>query len=115
MTGLLLRAVLAFLALPGVVAFVVPLFLLAPDESGAFNLLRGFVPLTLGVVGLLWCVREFYVAGRGTLAPWSPHRPLSSAVCIGSRVTRCTSPFSCCCQAGPCHSHRGRWLRMLSL
>ena len=21
---------------------------------------------------LLWCVRDFYVAGRGTLAPWAP-------------------------------------------
>ena len=21
---------------------------------------------------LLWCVRDFYVAGKGTLAPWSP-------------------------------------------
>ncbi len=52
MSGLLPRAVLAFLALPGVVAFLVPLFLLAPDESGAFNLLRGLVPLTLGVVGI---------------------------------------------------------------
>ena len=76
MNGLLPRAVLAFLALPGVVAFLVPLFLIAPDESGVFNLWRGFVPLTLGVVGLLWCVREFYVAGRGTLAPWSPPQAL---------------------------------------
>jgi protein-S-isoprenylcysteine O-methyltransferase Ste14 len=25
---------------------------------------------------LLWCVRDFYVAGRGTLAPWSPPRRL---------------------------------------
>jgi protein-S-isoprenylcysteine O-methyltransferase Ste14 len=30
------------------------------------------IPLALGVMGLLWCVRDFYVAGRGTLAPWAP-------------------------------------------
>jgi protein-S-isoprenylcysteine O-methyltransferase Ste14 len=23
---------------------------------------------------LLWCVRDFYVSGRGTLAPWDPPR-----------------------------------------
>jgi protein-S-isoprenylcysteine O-methyltransferase Ste14 len=28
--------------------------------------------LAVGVVLLLWCVRDFYSAGRGTLAPWSP-------------------------------------------
>ena len=25
---------------------------------------------------LLWCVRDFYVSGRGTLAPWVPPREL---------------------------------------
>jgi protein-S-isoprenylcysteine O-methyltransferase Ste14 len=30
-------------------------------------------PILLAGVGLLlWCVRDFYVAGRGTLAPWAP-------------------------------------------
>jgi protein-S-isoprenylcysteine O-methyltransferase Ste14 len=32
--------------------------------------------LTLGVIGLLWCVRDFYVSGKGTLAPWAPPRVL---------------------------------------
>ena len=34
------------------------------------------VPLGLGMLLLLWCVREFYVAGRGTLAPWDPPQHL---------------------------------------
>ena len=34
-----------------------------------------------GIVLLLWCVREFYVAGRGTLAPWSPPRHLVERGC----------------------------------
>ncbi len=34
------------------------------------------VPVTTGVFVLLWCVRDFYVAGRGTLAPWAPPRRL---------------------------------------
>ena len=32
--------------------------------------------LLVGCVGLLWCVRDFYVFGKGTLAPWSPPRHL---------------------------------------
>lgn len=28
------------------------------------------------MVLLLWCVRDFYVTGRGTLAPWAPPRQL---------------------------------------
>jgi protein-S-isoprenylcysteine O-methyltransferase Ste14 len=30
----------------------------------------------VGTTLLLWCVREFYVAGKGTLAPWTPPRHL---------------------------------------
>jgi protein-S-isoprenylcysteine O-methyltransferase Ste14 len=68
------RAAVAFLALPGVVAFVVPLFLLAPRRY-VFDR-WGLLPLSLGVALLLWTVRDFYVAGRGTLAPWSPPEEL---------------------------------------
>jgi protein-S-isoprenylcysteine O-methyltransferase Ste14 len=69
------RAVLAFLALPGMVAFVVPALLLDADRSSRFDLV-GLVPLLPGLVGLVWCVRSFYVEGKGTLAPWSPPRHL---------------------------------------
>jgi protein-S-isoprenylcysteine O-methyltransferase Ste14 len=36
----------------------------------------GLFPTIIGAVLLLWCVRDFYVAGRGTLAPWAPPRNL---------------------------------------
>jgi protein-S-isoprenylcysteine O-methyltransferase Ste14 len=36
----------------------------------------GLVPLSVGLVLLLWTVRDFYVAGRGTLAPWAPPKEL---------------------------------------
>jgi protein-S-isoprenylcysteine O-methyltransferase Ste14 len=36
----------------------------------------GLLPLVVGCAGLLWCVRDFYVFGKGTLAPWSPPRHL---------------------------------------
>src|SRR5882762_8830619 len=66
------RALLAFLALPGVVAFAVPVsWLLATSHTQLVQPL-GLVPLVVGCVALLWCVRDFYVHGKGTLAPWSP-------------------------------------------
>lgn len=76
MNGLLLRAVLAFLVLPGTIAFLIPLLLIRPTGTGhSFDVL-GLIPLSLGVGLLLWCVREFYVAGKGTLAPWTPPQEL---------------------------------------
>jgi protein-S-isoprenylcysteine O-methyltransferase Ste14 len=76
MKWLAARAVVAFLVLPGVVAFLVPWLLVRRQASPLpFNPL-GFIPLTLGMALLLWCVRTFYVEGRGTLAPWDPPRRL---------------------------------------
>jgi protein-S-isoprenylcysteine O-methyltransferase Ste14 len=74
MNGLLPRAVLAFLVLPGTVGFVVPLLLIAPRTPMTVG--PALVPVTTGIFVLLWCVRDFYVAGRGTLAPWAPPRRL---------------------------------------
>ena len=76
MKSLLGRAVLAFLILPGTIGFLVPWMLLGPWVSGRFVDPLGLFPLTLGTGLLLWCVRAFYVTGRGTLAPWDPPREL---------------------------------------
>lgn len=71
------RALFAFLALPGVVAILVPALIAAHRvEEGALFYPVGLLPLLVGFALLLWCVRDFYVAGRGTLAPWSPPRHL---------------------------------------
>lgn len=83
---LLARALLAFLALPGVVAFAVPVAWRWWGGAPTLAHPLGLLALGLGTLGLLWCVRDFYVAGRGTLAPWSPPRAL---VVIGLyRVSR---------------------------
>jgi protein-S-isoprenylcysteine O-methyltransferase Ste14 len=74
--GLFFRALLAFLALPGMVAFVVPLLLITPPTRRRLVEPWGLLPLALGLAVLALTVREFYVAGRGTLAPWSPPRRL---------------------------------------
>ena len=75
---LFLRALLAFLALPGIVAFVVPASLAQPLAAQTRHL-TGLIPFLAGLVMLLWCVREFYVTGKGTLAPWDPPRHLVAA------------------------------------
>ena len=61
--------------MPGIVAFVVPLLMLRP-AGRTVPTLDGAIVAGIGIVVLLWCVREFYVAGRGTLAPWSPPKHL---------------------------------------
>jgi hypothetical protein len=63
------RALFAFLVLPGTVGFLIPLWLVAPGAR--FNALRpiGWPLVAIGAALLLWCVREFYVSGKGTLAP----------------------------------------------
>jgi protein-S-isoprenylcysteine O-methyltransferase Ste14 len=72
---LFVRALASFLALPGLVAFAVPALLLPPVSGRSFHAI-GLGPLIGGLVLLLWCVRDLYVAGRGTLAPWDPPRQL---------------------------------------
>ena len=66
------RALTAFLALPGMVAFAIPAAWLW--YAGHTHLAHplGLILVALGTVGLLWCVRDFYVSGKGTLAPWAP-------------------------------------------
>jgi protein-S-isoprenylcysteine O-methyltransferase Ste14 len=82
-----LRHLLAILALPVVMTFVVPNWLLARFElvdtrwSGTPALV--FVMRALGAAALLvgvslfaWCVSLFARVGRGTLAPWDPTQRL---------------------------------------
>ena len=72
-----LRALVAFLACPGMVALVIPLWISwnrTPAANPWFAI--GLSILVAGLVLLLWCVRDFYVAGRGTLAPWAPPKRL---------------------------------------
>ena len=72
---LAVRATASFLALPFVVAGVVPAMIAAGGPPGSHRV-AGVVVIAAGFVGLLSCVRDFYAAGRGTLAPWDPPRHL---------------------------------------
>jgi protein-S-isoprenylcysteine O-methyltransferase Ste14 len=73
---LFLRALLSFLLLPGIFAFLLPALLAPGDPRRGQGWEAGAVVMVAGLVVLLWCVRDFYVSGRGTLAPWDPPRHL---------------------------------------
>ena len=76
---MLVRAITAFVALPGVVAFLLPVWIGTRAGRPLRHAVIAAIVLGLGTLLLLWCVREFYVAGRGTLAPWAPPRHLVSS------------------------------------
>lgn len=73
---MLLRALLAFLLLPGIVAIAVPVLWLHAAGRDHVVYAWGLLALLAGGAGLLWCVRDFFSSGKGTLAPWDPPRQL---------------------------------------
>lgn len=70
------RALFAFLALPGLAAFVAPPVIALFDPGQCKVFLPGLLIMAVGFTVLLWCVRDFYVSGKGTLAPWDPPKNL---------------------------------------
>lgn len=73
---MLARALIAFFALPGVIGGVVPALLVAGDVHRSRGSRFGWVLIGIGLFLLVWCVRDFFKSGRGTLAPWDPPRHL---------------------------------------
>jgi protein-S-isoprenylcysteine O-methyltransferase Ste14 len=66
------RALIAFFVLPGFVAGLVPAMIFTFDPWRERGYTIGYIFTGSGVFLLIWCVRDFYVSGKGTLAPWSP-------------------------------------------
>lgn len=62
--------------MPGIVAFCVPIFWAWRAHGMVSARPAGLALVCGGSLGLLWCVRDFYVKGKGTLAPWAPPRQL---------------------------------------
>lgn len=73
---MVLRALFAFLALPGVVAFLLPPIIASLDPWQGSGWPWSYAVFATGLVVLLWCVRDFFVSGQGTLAPWDPPKRL---------------------------------------
>ena len=66
---MLIRAIFAFLMLPVIVTGIIPFILYQYDPYKSDGSLYGLIFLALGLNLLLWCVKDFYIAGKGTLAP----------------------------------------------
>ncbi len=67
-----IRATISFLVQPAVVAGLVPALIVRHAAPAPTGWLPGAALLAAGGTLLLWCVRDFFVSGRGTLAPWDP-------------------------------------------
>ena len=77
MNLLFVRALFAFLVLPGMVGGLLPWLIVSSDrDRGPGWPVLGGIVAAIGLVVVLRCVRDFYVAGKGTLAPWDPPRHL---------------------------------------
>ena len=74
--NILTRAVLAFILLPGIIAIGLPLLIgyIDPWDKPFFP--PGIIIVFIGIILLIWCIRDFYVYGKGTLAPWNPPKEL---------------------------------------
>ena len=77
---LLLRSIFFTFLLPGTVTVLVPYWIISSPRAAAFanNPLHylGCPLILIGATGLLWCIWDFFSAGRGTLAPVDPPREL---------------------------------------
>jgi len=82
-------AVAAFLALPTIVAFVIPIAIAVLDPYAGGFTAWGTVGIALGIAVLGATVREFFTQGRGTLAPWDPPRQLV----VTGLFARCRNPM----------------------
>lgn len=71
-----ISALLAFLLLPGIFAGLIPALIIYYDHDPFPEMNGGWFILVVGVLLLLLCVRDFWIVGRGTLAPWNPPQQL---------------------------------------
>ena len=78
---LALRVLFFTLLLPGTSLVLIPWLLLRREPPARLFLLEpprllGLFLMAAGGAALLWCIRDFAVSGRGTLAPVDPPRKL---------------------------------------
>jgi protein-S-isoprenylcysteine O-methyltransferase Ste14 len=71
---MILRAILAFLALPATVGGLIPWALSTLPAPSAHRSIYGAVPMLLGTAVVMSATVSFYRLGEGTLAPWDPPR-----------------------------------------
>jgi len=89
---LFLRALAAFVALPGMVAGLIPWLIVSSDSRATADWFGpGIALLAAGLAVLLWCVRDFYVAGKERWRRGIRRRGSSASDSIGSSEIPCMS------------------------
>jgi len=70
---LLIRSILFAILIPGTVTVTVPCILIVrnPTSIPVWGWI-GLVPILFGAVVVIRCIRDFFITGRGTLAPVEP-------------------------------------------
>ncbi len=71
-----IRALIAFVSLPGIFALLLPPLIARFDPWKGRHITPGIIILLTGAVIVLWCVGDFFITGKGTLAPWDPPKRL---------------------------------------
>ena len=72
----LFRALVNLIALAGMVLIVVPLLLARIDPFKGNTWTPGIIIIAFGASILLGCARDFFVSGKGTVAPWDPPKTM---------------------------------------
>lgn len=73
---LFIQSLIAFILLPGIFSLFLPLLIGYFDHRDTTFFAPGIIIMCIGTIFLLWCIRDFYIAGNGTLAPWNPPKEL---------------------------------------
>jgi protein-S-isoprenylcysteine O-methyltransferase Ste14 len=73
---MIIRTLISFIALPGIIAIVVPSLIAYFDPWRQGYWTPGIYIMSIGFFVLLWCIRDFYKSGKGTLAPWDPPKKM---------------------------------------
>src|SRR5438552_12142669 len=77
---LLLRSIFFTFLQPGTVAVLIPYWLISSRGAGFSRdqplRYAGLPLMAIGAAGLLWCIWNFFAAGRGTISPIDPPRHL---------------------------------------
>ncbi len=78
---MLIKALLAFLLLPMMVAGTIPVLIILFAPHHFVGYWWGRLPFSLGCLMLFMSVIAFYVEGNGTLAHWSPPKKMIRSGC----------------------------------
>ena len=73
---MLVKALVVFLMLPFLFAWLLPVVIAHFDPWRISGHGLGALLVCIGLVTLIWCIRDFFLAGRSAPTPWEPPKYL---------------------------------------